>query len=102
MAKDLNTKEGRSGFLKDYLDDLLIDINNSYGPTLLKELEGRLEKTINEFNNEIDEAFSLLKKKTEDKEAFYASLQSDSDKYSKTNWEKKLEEVENNKSKGNK
>ena len=26
MTKDLNTKEGRSSFLKDYLDDLLIGI----------------------------------------------------------------------------
>tara|TARA_B100001113_G_C20553050_1_gene381287 strand:+ start:189 stop:476 length:288 start_codon:yes stop_codon:yes gene_type:complete len=94
MAKDLNTKEGRSSFLKDYLDDLLVGINDSYGPTLLKELEGRLEKTINEFNDEIDEAFSLLKKKTEDKEAFYASLENNSDKSSKTEWEKKLEDVE--------
>jgi len=94
MAKDLNTKEGRSNFLRDYLDDLLVGINDSYGPTLLKELETRLEKTITEFNNEMEEAFSLLKKKTEDKEAFYASLNSSENKNSKTDWEKKLEEVE--------
>ncbi len=94
MAKDLNTKEGRSNFLKDYLDDLLVGINDTYGPTLLKELEGRLEKTINDFNDEIDEAFTLLKKRTEDKEAFYASLEKDIDKNSKTEWEKKLEEIE--------
>ena len=92
MAKDLNTKEGRSSFLKDYLDDLLLGINDSYGPILLDELEKRLEKTISEFNGEIEEAFSMLKKKTEDKEAFYASM--DSDKNSKTEWEKKLEEVD--------
>ena len=94
MAKDLNTKEGRSNFLSDYLDDFLIGINDSYGPSLLKELETRLEKTITEFNNEMEEAFSLLKKKTKDKEAFYASLNSKEDKNSKTDWEKKLEEVE--------
>ena len=94
MAKDLNTKEGRSNFLSDYLDDFLVGINDSYGPTLLKELENRLEKTITEFNNEMEEAFSLLKKKTKDKEAFYASLNSKEDKNSKTDWEKKLEEVE--------
>ena len=94
MAKDLNTKEGRSNFLKDYLDDLLVGINDTYGPTLLNELEGRLEKTINDFNDEIDEAFSILKKRTKDKEAFYASLDKEVDKNSKTEWEKKLEEVE--------
>lgn len=94
MAKDLNTKEGRSNFLSDYLDDFLVGINDSYGPTLLKELENRLEKTITEFNKEMEEAFSLLKKKTKDKEAFYASLKSNEDKNSKTDWEKKLEEVE--------
>ena len=42
----------------------------------------------------MEEAFSLLKKKTEDKEAFYASLNSNENKNSKTDWEKKLEEVE--------
>jgi len=94
MAKDLNTKEGRSNFLSDYLDDFLVGINDSYGPTLLKELENRLEKTITEFNSEMEEAFSLLKKKTKDKEAFYASLNSNEHKNSKTDWEKKLEEVE--------
>ena len=94
MKKNLNTKEGRSNFLKDYLDDLLVGINDSYGPALLNELEEQLEKTINQFNGEIDDAFSLLKKKTEDKEAFYASLENDSDITSKTEWEKKLEEVE--------
>ena len=42
----------------------------------------------------MEEAFSLLKKKTKDKEAFYASLNSSENKNSKTDWEKKLEEVE--------
>ena len=70
MAKELNTKEGRSSFLKDYLDDLLLGINDSYGPILLDELEKRLEKTISDFNGEIEEAFSLLKKKQKIRKLF--------------------------------
>ena len=71
MAIDLNSKEGRKKFITEYLDDLLVGINESYGPILLEELQKRLEFTINEFNEEITEAFSMLKKRDKDRKAFF-------------------------------
>ena len=67
MAINLNSKEGRKKFITEYLDDLLVGINESYGPILLEELQKRLEFTINEFNEEITEAFSMLKKRDKDR-----------------------------------
>ena len=102
MAIDLNTKEGRKKFISEYLEDLLIGINESYGPVILEELQKRLEFTINEFNNEITEAFSALKQRDENRKAFFKDtieeiINDDANIDSKTLWEKKLEEIENNK-----
>ena len=71
MATDLNSKEGRKKFISEYLDDLLTGINESYGPILLEELQKRLEFTIDEFNEEINEAFSMLKKRDSDRKSFF-------------------------------
>ncbi|MEE3152749.1 MAG: hypothetical protein VX279_02055, partial [Candidatus Neomarinimicrobiota bacterium] len=40
-------------YLNDKLDDLLDGINASYGEELFNELVTRLERTINDFNDEI-------------------------------------------------
>ena len=53
MSKDLNTKEGQKLFINDYLDELLVGINESYGPILLEELQKRLEFTIKEFHDDL-------------------------------------------------
>jgi len=102
MAIDLNSKEGRKKFITEYLDDLLVGINESYGPILLEELQKRLEFTINEFNEEITEAFSMLKKRDKDRKAFFKDtieevIGDNVNPDNKTLWEKKLEEIENNK-----
>ena len=102
MAIDLNSKEGRKKFITEYLDDLLVGINESYGPILLEELQKRLEFTINEFNEEITEAFSMLKKRDKDRKAFFKDtieevIGDNDNPDNKTLWEKKLEEIENNK-----
>ena len=102
MAIDLNSKEGRKKFITEYLDDLLVGINESYGPILLEELQKRLEFTINEFNEEITEAFSMLKKRDKDRKAFFKDtieevVGDNVNPDNKTLWEKKLEEIENNK-----
>ena len=102
MAIDLNSKEGRKKFITEYLDDLLVGINESYGPILLEELQKRLEFTINEFNEEITEAFSMLKKRDKDRKAFFKDtieevIGDNVKPDNKTLWEKKLEEIENNK-----
>ena len=102
MAINLNSKEGRKKFITEYLDDLLVGINESYGPILLEELQKRLEFTINEFNEEITEAFSMLKKRDKDRKAFFKDtieevIGDNVNPDNKTLWEKKLEEIENNK-----
>ena len=71
MSIDLNSKDGRKKFINEYLEDLLIGINDSYGPVLLEELQKRLEYTIDEFNDELSEAFSMLKKRDEERKAFF-------------------------------
>ena len=102
MTIDLKNKEGRKKFINEYLDDLLIGVNESYGPILLEELQSRLESTINEFNDELTEAFSMLKKRDKDRKAFFKDtieevISDDMNPDNKTLWEKKLEEIENNK-----
>ena len=82
MAINLNSKEGRK--------------------KLLEELQKRLEFTINEFNEEITEAFSMLKKRDKDRKAFFKDtieevIGDNVNPDNKTLWEKKLEEIENNK-----
>jgi len=100
MSKDFKTKEGQKSFLNEYLDDLLSNINDSYGPVLLKELQERLETTINEFNKEINEAFNLLKKRNDDRNALHSDhSQNDNDdiisQNKETAWEQKLKEIDN-------
>tara|TARA_Y100001970_G_C14249373_1_gene870667 strand:- start:1258 stop:1563 length:306 start_codon:yes stop_codon:yes gene_type:complete len=98
MSKDLKTKEGQKSLLNDYLDDLLSNINDSYGPVLLEELQKRLEFTINEFNDEINEAFNLLKQRNDDRKAVYSESSgniSSNKGDNETAWEKKLKEIDN-------
>tara|TARA_Y100001970_G_scaffold218937_1_gene268590 strand:- start:194 stop:583 length:390 start_codon:yes stop_codon:yes gene_type:complete len=39
------------------LDELLENVGDKYGPFMIEELYQRMEKTINEFNNELDTIF---------------------------------------------
>ena len=96
MSKDLKTKEGQKSLLNDYLDDLLSNINESYGPILLEELQNRLEFTINEFNDEISEAFDLLKQRNDSRKALYTDTSGNiGGDHRETVWEKKLKEIDN-------
>ena len=99
MTKDLKNKEGQKLFLNDYLDDLLLNINESYGPILLDELQKRLEFTINEFNNEMNEAFGLLIKRNDDRRVLHTeslhNTNGEDDDAKETEWEKKLKEIDN-------
>ena len=102
MAIDLNSKEGRKKFISEYLDDLLTGVNESYGPILLEELQKRLEYTIDEFNEEINEAFSMLKKRDNDRKSFFKETLEEMGSKSlgsedKTLWEKKIEDIDNKK-----
>ena len=53
MSIEFNNQDSRLGYLNDKLDDLLDGINASYGEELFNELVTRLERTINDFNDEI-------------------------------------------------
>ena len=53
MSIEFNNQDSRLGYLNDKLDDLLDGINASYGEELFNELVTRLERTINDFNEEI-------------------------------------------------
>jgi len=99
MSIDLSTVEGRKSFINDNLAGLISGINDTYGPVLLDELLGRIENTINEFNLEINEAFSLLKNKDKKRKAFISEIDlGDEDtQESKSVWEKKLESIESKK-----
>ena len=93
MAIDLNSKDGRKKFINESLEDLLTGINDSYGPIILSELQNRLESTISEFNEEISEAFGLLKQRDQHRKAFYKETieeasTSDSSNETQALWEK--------------
>ena len=53
MSIEFNNQDSRLGYLNDKLDDLLDGINASYGEELFNELVKRLERTVNDFNDEI-------------------------------------------------
>ena len=51
------TENKNNSDLKIKLDELLVEIEENYGPVMLEELNARLEKTITEFNNDINTIF---------------------------------------------
>ena len=53
MSIEFNNQDSRLGYLNNKLDDLLDGINASYGEELFNELVKRLERTVNDFNDEI-------------------------------------------------
>ena len=53
MGIEFNNQDSRLGYLNDKLDNLLEGINASYGEELFNELVSRLDRTINDFNEEI-------------------------------------------------
>ena len=103
MPLDLNSKEGRKSFLDDNLSDLLTAINDTYGPIILNELLKRIETTINEFNDQINEAFNTLKNRDNKRKEFFEEInpknhnKSNDGKSRKTEWEEKLEKIESTK-----
>jgi len=54
MSIDFESKDGRNNYLIEKLDDLLGGINASYGQVLLDELVTRLQRTLNDFNEEVE------------------------------------------------
>lgn len=65
MSIEFKTEEGRRTYLESKLDDLLTGINDNYGKALMDELIARLDKTINDFNDEVEKLMGQLKENTE-------------------------------------
>ncbi|MEE9189619.1 MAG: hypothetical protein V3U16_02500 [Candidatus Neomarinimicrobiota bacterium] len=66
MGIDFDKEESRAQYLNQKLDGLLSEINNYYGKVLLDELTFRLEKTLSDFNAEVQVLFDKLKENAED------------------------------------
>ena len=58
-------QHGRQDYLNNKLDDLLEGINSSYGQELLNELVRRLNRTIEDFNEEFQGIIGNLKDNSE-------------------------------------
>ncbi|MFQ6615408.1 MAG: hypothetical protein ACE5HZ_01385 [Fidelibacterota bacterium] len=76
MAIDLGNTDSRKSYLKDKLDDLLEGIHESYTSVLMDELIARLERTVNDFNDEVKELMELLKARSDKKEHILEKLKS--------------------------
>ena len=109
-------KESRLEYLDQKLDDLLSGINSTYGQALLDELVIRLQRTIADFNEEVEKIMGNLKDNSERKNQIIHDLmegsnvkinKKDSDKSEEdskdeesydekpemSEWEKKLEGI---------
>ena len=53
--------------LSDELNKLIDTVGSNYGPLLIKELQGRMDKTIDMFNKEVLELFEVSFKNHKDK-----------------------------------
>jgi len=103
MPINLNNKEGRKTFIDNNLPDLLTAINDTYGPIILEELLKRIEFTINEFNDQINEAFNTFKNRNSKRKEFFNEIKpidvnkSVKKESEQSEWEKKLAKIESTK-----
>ena len=65
MSIDFESKEGRETYLNEKLDNLLSGMDSVYGQVLLEELITRLQRTLEDFNEEIDGIVGGLKDSSE-------------------------------------
>ena len=84
MSIEFNNQDSRLGYLNEKLDDLLEGINSSYGEELFNELVVRLERTINDFNEEISELTEAVKGNSEKRAEIIHTLMEGSDSIAKT------------------
>ena len=84
MSIEFNNQDSRLGYLNEKLDDLLQGINSSYGEELFNELVLRLERTINDFNEEISELTEAVKGNSEKRAEIIHTLMEGSDSVSAT------------------
>ena len=84
MSIEFNNQDSRLGYLNEKLDDLLEGINSSYGEELFNELVLRLERTINDFNEEISELTEAVKGNSEKRAEIIHTLMERSDSIATT------------------
>ena len=77
MGNDFENQEGRLNYLNKKLDDLISVVNTSYGQTLLDELVTRLQRTITDFNEEVEGVMNELKESSERRFQLLQDLKSD-------------------------
>ena len=65
MSIDFDNQAGRENYLNEKLDNLLSGINATYGQVLLDELMIRLQRTITDFNEEVQNIMDDLKVSSE-------------------------------------
>ena len=97
MAIDLSTPEGRSNYLKDSLSDLINGVDSTYGTLIFDELIKRIDKTIKDFNSEMESIFDELKVNEKKRQAMLRKLKSNKTldeqqeaEKEKKEWEQKL------------
>ena len=111
MSIDFDNQAGRENYLNEKLDNLLSGINATYGQVLLDELMIRLQRTITDFNEEVQSMTEKLKSSTEKRSQLIEKIKSSIDERDEetesietletepeirelTEWEKRLESLE--------
>ena len=98
------TDTSSNDYLSDKVNTLVSNIGSQYGDLLLDELFRRLDNTINNFDEEINQLFSSLKEHEEKKQSVIGLMKkgktvtkdSQSDELI-SDWEIKLAEIEGDK-----
>ena len=89
MAIDFENKDGRESYLNEKLDDLLSGINSSYGQVLFDELVIRLQRTLKDFNEEVEGIMGDLKNSSSRRNEIMHDLMEDKDVAPATKTQKK-------------
>tara|TARA_B100001750_G_C15303278_1_gene493403 strand:+ start:304 stop:618 length:315 start_codon:yes stop_codon:yes gene_type:complete len=98
------TDNNDNAYLTDKVNNLVSNIGSQYGDLLLDELFRRLDNTITDFDNEINDLFSSLKEHEDKKQSVIElmkkgkSVMKDSNESELiSDWEIKLAEIEGDK-----
>ena len=92
MVVDFSKSEDRKKYLIEKLDDLLLGINVNYGSHLMEELANRLQKTVDEFKEELQDLIGTLKTSNEKKEELLTKIISGEAEITKISESEKVEQ----------
>ena len=92
MVVDFSKSEDRKKYLIEKLDDLLLGINVNYGSHLMEELASRLQKTVDEFKEELQDLIGTLKTSNEKKEELLTKIISGEAETTKISESEKVEQ----------